>query len=64
MQRMSTTQKQKLHQQPDFKTGKTPNKHFSKEDTQMAKKYIETGSVQLFIKKVQIKTTVRYHLTP
>ena len=44
--------------------GKTPNKHLSKEDTQMAKKYIKACSMQLFIKKVQIKTTVRYHLTP
>ena len=61
---MHTTQKQKLHKQPNFKTGKTPNKHFSKEDTQMAKKCIKTCSMQLFIKKVQIKTTVRYQLTP
>ena len=38
--------------------GKTPNKHLSKEDTQMAKKYIKACSMQLFIKKVQIKTTL------
>ena len=49
---------------PIFKWAKTPNKLFSKEDTQMAKQHIKTCSMQLCVKKIQIKTTVRYHLTP
>ena len=58
-----TTQYQK-NKEPNQKVGKRPKQTFLQEDLQMANKQVKRYLTLLIIREMQIKTTMRYYLTP
>jgi hypothetical protein len=49
---------------PITKWGSELNKEFSPEEYRMVEKHLKKSSASLIIREMQIKTTLRFHLSP
>ena len=53
-----------LRNKGEMNWAKNLNRHYSKESKKMATKELKRCSTSLVTRKIQIKTTMRYHFTP
>jgi len=63
-QNKKTKQKKPKKTKKTKKWGSELNKQFTAEECRMAEKHLKKCSTSLVIREMQIKTTLRFHLTP